>query len=128
LTGNENGPTLGVDAARPSDLVDQFGRAQEFTSSAIQNIKEPVPIGMQDNLPHLAANLRVDQHRPALCIPVVRVMRRELEVPLHFAGIEVQRNEGAGIKIVAFASGPSEIGPGIACCPIERVQFGIEGA
>jgi hypothetical protein len=36
-------------------------------------------------------------------IPVMHVVRRELEMPFEFAGIRVDRQERIGIEIVTFA-------------------------
>src|SRR5689334_18521412 len=55
-------------------------------------------------------------------------MRDELEIPFHFAGVGVERQDAIGEEIVAWAVAAVEIGPWIARRPVQQVQFGIVGA
>ena len=49
-------------------------------------------------LPHL-----VDEQHRLHGIPVVRVVRRELVIPLHLAGLRVQRDHARRVEVVADA-------------------------
>src|SRR5207302_8025504 len=118
---------LVVYSARPGYVVDQFRAAQKLARGSIENIEESVAIGMQYHLAHLAAELHVDQDGPALGVPIVRVVRRELEVPLPLPCIEIQGDERTGVEVVALSGDTDEVGPRVACGPVERVQLRVEG-
>ena len=61
-------------------------------------------------------------------VPIVRVVRRELEIPAQFAGLDVESNEGASIEIVARTNVAIPVRTGIADAPVHQLQFGIVGA
>ncbi len=42
----------------------------------------------------------VHQHRVAHCVPIVYIMRSELEIPLEFSGIRVESDQAASKEIV----------------------------
>src|SRR5204863_486713 len=50
---------------------------------------------------HLAVVREIHQHGPCLRIPIVRVMRGELKIPLHLPGVRVERQQRAGIQVVS---------------------------
>src|SRR5262249_11890211 len=57
----------------------------------------------------------------------VRVVRRELKMPTHFPGINVERDKTVRIEVVARALVAVPIRAGIADAPIQEPEFGIVG-
>ncbi len=57
--------------------------------------------GLRDQLALLPVHLVVDQHGGLRRVPVVRVVRRGLEVPGHLARVGVDRDDRAGKEVVA---------------------------
>ena len=55
-------------------------------------------------------------------------MRSELEMPARRAGVPVQRDQGAGVQVVAGARVAVPIRPRIVDAPINQVELGIVGA
>src|SRR5262249_1070734 len=109
-------------------LVHVGSGAQEFACGAIEDVEKSVAIRVQQQLAHAAVKGHVDQHGPALRVPVMRVVRCELEMPFELSGLEIERDNRAGVKIVAAPSASVEIRPGISGGPVEQVQIRIEGS
>src|SRR5437867_2510818 len=55
-------------------------------------------------------------------------MRRKLVVPFHLSGVGVQRNNGAGIKIVSRTRIAIPVRAGVTGSPIHEIEFGIVAA
>src|SRR5688572_6101435 len=58
----------------------------------------------------------------------MRVVGSELEVPFHFAGVEIERDQRGSIEIVALAPRTVVVGPGVPGGPVKCVRFRIVGA
>jgi hypothetical protein len=87
-------PAFGVDALGPIQRLHERRGAQKFAGGAIQHIEVTVAIRMQQKLARAAfVQSAVEQHRPGLRVPIVRVVRRELEIPFQLARIGVQRQQ-----------------------------------
>ena len=93
--------------------------------SAIQQIEEAVPVGHRDPRRRAAVNRAIDKHRNLVGIPVMDIMRRELEVPAQLATVDVERDQGARIKVVAFTGFAVPVGRGIPRSPVDESQRGI---
>ena len=63
-----------------------------------------------------------------LRVVVPDVVRRELEMPLQFSGLRIQRDDRIRVEVVAFAIVAVEIRRRIAGRPIEGVELRIVGA
>src|SRR5262249_46281561 len=59
---------------------------------------------------------------------IVSVVRGGLVIPFQAAGPGVEREDRRGIEIVPAALFAVVVRPRISGCPVERVEFGIEGA
>ena len=55
----------------------------------------------------------------------MHVVRRELEMPAHLSGIDVDREERARVEVVALACVAVPVGTGIAGAPVEQLQRGV---
>ena len=75
-----------------------------LAGDAIEREVIPVAGGGEHELAHPAAERRIDEHRRLRRIPVVRVVRRRLVVPLHLAGVDVDRDQRTREEVVAFAA------------------------
>ena len=89
--GKHHGPPLGVDSRGPGDPRHRVG-VEELSGLPVQDVVETVAIGLDQQLSGLALHFEVQEHRNLVGVPVVDVVRRELEVPLHLAGVGVQRH------------------------------------
>src|SRR6266576_4149084 len=58
----------------------------------------------------------------------MRVVRGELEMPFELPSSQIERDNRAGVKIVAAPAASVEIRPGISGRPVEQIQIGIEGS
>ena len=86
--------SLRVHPLRPVHRVGELARHQVLAGPAIE--REVVAVAARASAPSCAAaaaELAVDQHRRLRGIPVVRVVRRRLVVPLHLAGVDVDRDD-----------------------------------
>jgi hypothetical protein len=69
----------------------------EFPSGAIEDVVEGIAIGHGDQFARGIADVGFEEHGHVGGIPIVRVVGGELEVPLEFAGVAIERHEGTGI-------------------------------
>ena len=83
--GSTIGPALGVDAVGPG-LLRVRARVQELAGLAIEHVVEARCGWRSRASARPAADRRVEQHLDLIGVPVVDVVRRVLEVPLHLAG------------------------------------------
>src|SRR6185437_10062681 len=92
---------------------------------AIQNPEVAIASGMCSGLDQPSVDLRVDQQRCRHFIPVPRIVRRVLVIALQCAGLEVERQRGVGIQIVArtIVRDPRRR---IAGAPVGDVRCGIK--
>src|SRR5579859_112590 len=58
-------------------------------------------------------------------VPIVRIVRRELKIPAQLAGVGVESDERAGVKIVAGANVAIPVGAGIPDAPVHKLEFRI---
>ena len=100
---------------------------EKFPGGAIQHVEKSVAIAPQHQLARRALPIRVDQHGDLHRVVVVRIVRRELEMPFELAGIGIERDHGIGIEIVAGALRGIPVGAGIAGAPVDQVQIRIVG-
>ena len=65
----------------------------EFAGLAIEDVVESVAVGLSHNLPLFPVDHRVKQNRRLGRIPVMRLVRRELEIPFLSARIGINREQ-----------------------------------
>src|ERR1051326_7142725 len=58
----------------------------------------------------------------------MHIVRRELVIPLQVASVGIERDDAAGIEIVAIADVAIHVRPRIADAPIDEIQLRIVGA
>ena len=96
-----------VDALGPVDLHVGLGEHHRAIGT-LHRVDEAVARRMRDQLARLAADLSVDQDVGADLVVIEHVARRELEIPVHVAGVGIPRDHAVGIEVVAR--------------PIERIE------
>ena len=79
---------------------------------AVQQEIKSVAARLADQFAFAAFKICVEQNRRLRRIPVMDIMRRGLEVPGQFPRIRVQRNNCAGIKVIAWPPSPASTGFG----------------
>src|SRR5262249_21721787 len=99
-----------------------------FPRSPVEHIVEAVAVGIHQQLALLAAPGAIDQNRNLAGVPVVHVVRGELEVPLDLACGRVEGKETARVKIVARPHVPVPLGARFPGSPVEEVHPGVVGA
>src|ERR1700677_4649812 len=70
---------------------------------AIENEEVSIPAGVKQKFARFSLEFAVDDHRGLRRVPVVRVMRRRLEIPGELTRIHIESHDGGGIEVVAFA-------------------------
>ena len=98
---------------------------------AVAGVEHPEVAGLvarRDQRAVRAADLAVEQDGRHRGIPVVRVVREELVVPLELglgAG-DVERDHGVGVEVRALAHGAQEIGLRVTQIGVERVAARVD--
>ena len=95
LGGVWNGLALGVETLCPIRFGES-GRHDLLSRGAIQDKEVAVARGLGDQLARLAVDGSVYQNRRLIGVPIVRVVGRRLEIPLHLAGVWIDRHDGFG--------------------------------
>src|SRR5690349_11778054 len=101
-----------VQAAGPG-LLREGGTEQELTGLPIEHIEETAAVRPVHQLAGLAAPVVVDQDGHLHRIPIVDVVRDELEIPFQLAGVCIERDGAIGVKVVSFSGISIPIGRGI---------------
>src|SRR5581483_1345592 len=107
------GAAVGADAAGPGEFLDEGLGDQDFAGEAVEDVEEAVAIALQEELAGLAAEVGVDKDGRFGGIPIVEVVRGELVIPLELAGGGVERDDGGGVEVVAFAFVAVVVGAGV---------------
>ena len=98
---------------------------RKFAVGAIEHIEETVAIGVEEKFARFAVEIGVEEDGDFGGVPIVEIEGSELEIPLEFAGVGIEGDDGIGIKIFAFAFGAVVGGSGIAGGPVEKIELGI---
>ena len=94
-------PVFGSMPLGPVQIVDVLLGLDELAVGAIERVEEAVAPEVADDLALLAVDRRVVEHVDADLVEVPRVVRRVLEVPGELAGVDVERDDGVGVEVVA---------------------------
>src|SRR5882724_12260334 len=116
-----------VDAGGPG-LFNERSSGEMLAVRAVKQEIKSVAAGLREEFARLALEFGVEKNGRLHGVPIVNVMRRRLEMPDEFAGVGIERDDGAGVKIVAGAAFTGEDGIGISSAPVEKIQIGIVGA
>src|SRR6185369_9370375 len=96
-TGRLHGFAAIVEPLSPS-LLDEWLAQEKLAVRAIQNVEEAVAIAPQHCFSGSAFPNQIGQHRNLRGIEVPFVARRELKIPLEFAGIGIEGNDAIRIE------------------------------
>ena len=96
---------IGAELPRPGRVAEGLADEQ-LAGHAVEHVEEAVAVRHHHDLARLAGDGEVGEHRHVGRIPVVRVVRRELERPLQRAGVGVERDDRRGVEIVPLRSSP----------------------
>jgi hypothetical protein len=118
-------PSVRSNATRPRQLLNERRGLQQFPVRTVQNIKKAVAIGVQQQLSFLAMKSPVDEHQGLVRVPVVKIVRSELEMPDQLTGLGVERQIAVRIKVVAAAIIPIRVGVRVADSPVKHSRFDI---
>ena len=90
-----------IDALGPVQIVHVLRRLDEPAVGAIERVEESVAREMADDLARLAVDGKVVEHVHADLVVVPRIVRRVLEIPGQLARVDVQRDDGVRVQVVA---------------------------
>src|SRR5262245_4221546 len=102
-SGNLNRTAVGVEASVPV-LVNEGSRGKKFSVGTIEHIKDAVAVGMEQKFAIFSAPHSIDEDHILRRIPVVTIVRRELEMPLPLPRIGIERDDRVCEKVVAVSS------------------------
>src|SRR5205085_9997827 len=66
---------------------------QRLPVRAIEDEKLAIPRGLREQLARLSIEIRVKENSRLRRVPVVRIVRRRLEVPAHLSVIRIERHD-----------------------------------
>src|SRR5262249_30992795 len=127
LPRDQSRSAIRIDALRPTHLRVRL-RRQHLAIRTIERIEKTVPVCLNYRLDKAAVDIQVYQNGIADGVPIVHIVRSELEMPLQLTGIGIEGHEAAGIKVISGAHIAVHVRSGIACAPVSEVEFGIIGA
>ena len=118
---------------RPAILVETLGPVhgrerrgqQTLAGRAIEHEVVAVARCLNQQLARRAVDRAVHQHRHFRRIPVVRVVRRCLKSPHQLSGVGVERDDGAGPRVVAGPRRPVQYRRGISRADVDEIELGI---
>ena len=116
--GSSFGTPVAADAAGPCQILDERFGEKHFAGGAVQDVEKPVAVAVQKEFPRRPTEGRVDQHRRLSGVPIVKIVRSELVMPLQFSGRRVQGEDRRRVEIVAFPFGAIVIGTRVASGPV----------
>ncbi len=89
----EDGPACRfIETARPVDLDERPSR-KKLAGGPVQYIKETVAIGPKQQLARGSVPIGIDENWDLYRVVIVRVIRRELKIPLQSPGIGVKGDD-----------------------------------
>src|SRR6202011_1769793 len=118
--GDELRPSTRSDARCPTDLRIWL-RHKQLAVGPVEAIEEAIAIGLDQRFYLAAAHCKVHQDGITDGVPIMSVMRRELEVPLELARVGIERNHAAGIEIIAGPHIAIHVRTGIAGAPVDEI-------
>ena len=124
MSGDDVRLAVGSDFVRPR-RVDERTSDDEFARHAVEDVEESVAIRHHDDFARAAGDRQIGEHRDFVRVPVVRVVRRELIMPLQHARIGIEREQRVGVQVVARPRLAVPIRIGISRSPVQQVERGI---
>ena len=98
-------PALFVQALGPVRRVRKLAGHEMLAGHAIEHEVIAVAGRLHHQLAGPAVELPIEEHRRLRGVPVVRVVWRGRVVPRQLARVDVDRDEGAGVQVVALTPG-----------------------
>src|SRR5207302_5132612 len=97
----------------------------ELAVRAVEHIEESVSIGPHHELAGSALPLHIREDGNLRRVKIEFVMWRELVMPLQLARVDVERNDGTGVEIVAGAIIAVPVRARVSNSPVREVEVGI---
>ena len=94
-------PEGGIDTQKSEKHVDVLPALDEAAVGAIECVEESVASEVGDSLAVLTIDGGVVQQVDAVLVVVPRIVRRVLEIPGELAALDIERDRGVGVEIVA---------------------------
>ena len=100
----------------------------QLAVGAVEHERVAAFVHVHEQFPHPAVDLAIEQLKFRIDVPVPYVVRNFLVIPLQRAGLQIERDNRAGVEIAALAIVTVKGGPRIAHAEIQHVEIGIVGA
>ena len=115
---------LRVHALRPVRL-DVLAAEDVPAVGAIEHEEPAVAARLREQLARLPVDLAVDEHRRLRRVPVVRVVRRRLEVPRQLPRVRIERDDRLGEEIVALPLAAVDHRLRVSGAEVDQIQIGV---
>src|SRR5579872_2269720 len=92
----------------------------------VEHVEKAAAMSPVDELAWLPAPFCIHQHGNLRGIPIVHVMRHELEIPFQFAGVRVESDRAIRVQVVTPPRVAVPIGRGVSRAPNDKVLLHIE--
>ena len=108
---------LGIEALGPVQIVDVLAALDEAAIAAIERVEKSIAAEVRDDLARFTVDRHVVEHVNADLVIVPRVVRQVLEIPGELAGIDVERDDGVSVEVVAGTRHRIVVGNRVAGAP-----------
>ena len=117
--------SLVIESFEPVGRFDVRNGEQVLPGDAIEHEEDAVAAGLCEQFPRLPVERSVEQYGNLRRIPIVRVVRRGLEVPRHPPGVRVEGDDRRRVEVGTLACVAPVHRIGIARGHINQVQLGV---
>src|SRR5262249_55505303 len=117
----QNRTPFRVQTFGPVQILQEWFAQEKLSVRAIEDVEEPIAIGLQQQLASLPLPLRIDEYGGLLRIPIVDIVRCELKIPLELAGPGFERQNRVTVKVVALSVVAVVVKAGIAGRPVDEI-------
>src|SRR5205085_9832035 len=110
--------------AGPLDAINRRA-GYKLSRGSVYDIIETVSVVPQHHLASIPVPIHIGENGNLHGVVVVGIIRRELKIPLEFAGVGIKGQNAIGIKIVARPLSGIPVRTRISGAPIGEVEIGI---
>lgn len=91
------GRPFGSTAFAPVQFVDERSGVEELAIGSVENVEKTVAVSLHEQMAGLPLLLQIHQHRGFVCVVVIDIVGRELEVPFELSGVGIEGEDARGV-------------------------------